>query len=177
MKIYRIAQEIYRGDSTPINIENFDPEYGIRELGKDRGSSNAWGPGIYFTGQEDIAQMYGSNITKKVLNSSKILTKQSPLFNYKQIERILGGIDKEKLEMAITNWDEDYNIGKKGLIQSIMNGGNVLEQIMNIWADVFGHQDANKFIDLMVKNGIDGISIKKNDNETYYVIYNKSVLM
>ena len=176
MKIYRIAQEIFRGDSTPVNLEDYDVEYGIKELGKELGSSAAWGPGIYFTGQEDIAQMYGANITKKFINNANILTKQSPLFSYNKMNKILQGIDQETMESAILNWDEDYNIGKKMLLQSIINGDNCLEQIMNIWAEIFYHQRANDFIELMVRNGIDGIFIQKEDDETYYVIYNKAVL-
>jgi len=176
MNWYKKAQEIYRGDPNPIDLENYDLEYGVKELGKGLGSSSAWGPGIYFVTQEDIAQMYGSNITKKILQNAKILTMQNPLFNYKQIDKILSGVDKEKMAMAISNWDENYNIGKKLLIESIVNADNPLDQLMNIWADVFIHQNSNSFIDLMIKNGIDGISVQKKD-ATYYVIYNKNVLI
>ena len=175
MNWYKKAQELYRGDPNPIDLENYDLEYGVKELGKGLGSSYAWGPGIYFVTQEDIAQMYGSNITKKIIQSAKILTMQNPLFNYKQIDKILSGVDKEKMEMAISNWDENYNIGKKLLIESIVNADNPLDQLMNIWADVFIHQNPNSFIDLMIKNGIDGISVQKEDS-TYYVVYNKNVL-
>jgi len=176
MNWYKKAQEIFRGDLNPINLENYNPEHGTKELGKDLGSSMAWGPGIYFTGQEDIARMYGSNISRKVLRTTKILTKQSPLFNYKQIDNMLQGVDKERMNTAISNWDEDYNSGKRMLIQSILNADNPLEQLMNIWSEVFSHQKPNSFIELMIKNGIDGISIQKKEDETYYVLYNKTVL-
>lgn len=171
-----IEQELFRGDSAPINIENYDNEYAIRELGKDLGSAMSWGPGIYFTGQEDIAGMYGSNITKKILSNANILTKQSPIFNYRQIDKMLQGVDKQKVETAISNWSEDYKKGKNLLIQSILNADNPLEQLMNIWADIFYHQNPQDFVDLMIRNGIDGISIQKAEDETYYVIYNKNVL-
>lgn len=181
MKIFptgtiKTAQEIYRGDPNPLDIKDFNPEYALKELGKDLGSSAAWGPGIYFTAQLDIAQMYGSNITKKVLNNANILTKQSPLFTRRQIEKILQGIDKEKLETAYSNWDESPILGRRMMIESIFKADNPLEQLMNIWADVFYHQNPNAFIELMVKNGIDGISIIKAEDEIYYVIYNRNVL-
>ncbi len=175
MNWYKIAQEIYRGDSGLINVQDFDPEYGTRELGKQQGSSAAWGPGIYFTDQKDIAQMYGPNITKKILHNAKILTKQSPLFTYQQINKILNEVNQEIKETAISNWDENYNKGEKMLIQSIINIDNPLDQLMGIWADVFNHQNSNIFMELMVKNGIDGIAITKED-ATYYVIYNRNVL-
>ena len=177
MKIYKISQVIFRGDSSPISLENYDVEYARKELGKDLGSSSAWGPGIYFTGQEDIARMYGENITKKVLNNAKVLTKQSPLFNHNQIEKILQGVDETTMQTAISNWNEDYDIGKKELINSIVNSNNPLEQLMNIWADIFSHQQPNDFMELMVKNGIDGIFIQKEEDETYYVLYNRNVLI
>jgi len=175
MKIYRLSQEIFRGDSSPIHINDYNPEYGVKELGKELGSAAAWGPGIYFVTQKDIAQMYGPHITKKFLSNAHILTKQNPKFNSQQINNMLQNIDKEKMEIAISNWNENYNLGKKILIQSIVNADNPLDQLMNIWSEVFLHQNANAFIELMIKNGIDGISITKDD-ATYYVIYNKEIL-
>ena len=176
MNWYKKAQELYRGDTNPIDLEEYDPEYGVKTLGKELGSATAAGPGIYFTGQEDIAQMYGSNITKRNLHDANILTEQSPLFNHKQIDKILTGIDPEKMRTAISNWGEDYNGGKRMLVESIVNADNPIEQLMNIWAEVFSHQNANSFIELMVKNGIDGIFKQKQEDETYYVIYNRAVL-
>lgn len=177
MNWYRkaVEQELFRGDPNPIDIGDFDPGYAVKELGKELGSSAAWGPGIYFVSQKDIAELYGQNITRKVIDNARILTKQSPLFNYKQIDKMLQGVDKDKVEMAISNWSEDYKNGRKLLIQSILNADNPLDQLMGIWADVFSHQNPQAFIDLMIKNGIDGISIQKDD-ATYYVIYNKNVL-
>ena len=172
---YKTAQEVFRGDTSPINIEDYDPEYGIRELGKSQGASAAWGPGIYFTNQEDIAEMYGSNITKKFLYNANILTNQSPLFSYQQIKKMIMEVDKATIDMAVSNWDENYKNGLKILIQNIVNADSPLDQLMNIWADVFSHQNSNAFIELMIKNGIDGISIQKDD-AIYYVIYNRSIL-
>ena len=176
MNWYKKSQVIFRGDSNQIDLQNYDPAYGVKELGKELGSAMSYGPGIYFTGQEDIAQMYGQNITKKNLKNANILTEQSPKFNHKQIDKMLQNIDKTTLEIAISNWDENYHVGKKILIQNITNADNPIEQLMNIWANVFSHQNPNAFIELMIKNGIDGFFIQKNENETYYVIYNKAVL-
>lgn len=176
MNWYKKAQEIYRGDPNPMNLDDYDPAYGTETMGKPDYTAASWGPGIYFTDQEDVARMYGSNITKKNIHNAKILTPQSPLFNYQQIDKILKDIDKEKIETAISNYDEDYNTGKKMLIQSIINANNPLEQLMGIWADVFYHQNPSKFIELMIKNRIDGISLQKKD-VTYYVIYNRNILI
>lgn len=175
MNWYKKAQNIYRGDSTPIDLENYNPEYGVKIMGKELGSSSAYGPGIYFASHEDVAQMYGSNITKKFLDNANILTTQSPKFNHKQINNMLKYVNPEILETSISNYNENYNIGKRTLINNILNSDNAIEQLISIWADVFNHQNANDFIDLMIKNGIDGFSIQKED-VIYYVIYNKKVL-
>lgn len=175
MNWYKKAQEIYRGDPEPINIKDFDSEYGTKQLGKELGSSLAYGPGIYFTSKEEYAQMYGSNITKLKLNNANILAENSKKLNAKQIEKILNSLDREKLELAYSNWDENYNIGKRMLLQSIMNETNPVDQLLNIWANVFYHQNPNMFMEIMKNNGIDGI-LKIKDDATYYVIYNKDVL-
>ena len=175
MNWYKKAQEIYRGDPKPINIQDYDAEYGTKELGKELGSSAAYGPGIYFNNKEDIARLYGENITKLKLNNAKILTANNKPFTYQQITKILNGVSKEKLEEAATNWDENYRVGKDLLIKSILAENNIINQLMAIWAEVFYHQNPNAFMSLMTSNGIDGFAIPKDDS-IYYVIYNKSVL-
>ena len=165
MNWYKISQELYRGDQESFDINDYDHEY-VTEV---RG-----GPGIYFTTDEQHASEFGS-VTKKTLQDANILTNQSPPFNYQQIDSILQSVNKERVKMAVSNWDEDYDKGKSMLIKSISNSNNPIDQIMLIWADVFYHQNPNEFVELMVKIGIDGISIPRHDS-THYVIYNKSVL-
>jgi len=172
---YKKAQELYRGDTNPVNIDDYDPEY-ARKQGKELGSSMRGGPGIYFTTKEEDAKTYGNNVTKKILNNANILTEQSPLFNRKQIEKILQGVDKEIMKSATSNWSENYSVGKKLLIESIMNAENPIEQLMAIWSAVFYHQNSNSFIELMIKNNIDGIYYKRIESK-HYVIYNKKVLI
>ena len=167
--------ELFRGDPKPISIEDFDPEYGTRHLLKDLGSSLSEGPGIYFTTQEEDARLYGSNITRKTLQDANILTKESPRFNYRQIEKILQGVGKEAMELATSNWDENPNVGKRMLMESIMSADNPVDQLIVIWSNVFYHQNPAKFMELMTRNGIDGIAKHKED-ATYYAIYNRGVL-
>ena len=177
MKIYRVAQVvIYRGDPKPFDIKGYDSGYGVKEMGKELGSSMAYGPGIYFVTNEEYARYYGSNVSKFKLNSSRILAEGGNKLSIKQIEGILNSAGEEKLELAISNFDEDYGIGKKMLMQEIMSEADGVGQLMNIWADVFYHQNPNLFMEVMKSNGIDGIA-KVKDDATYYVIYNKAVLV
>ena len=169
--------ELFRGDTTPISMDDYDNEYGTKQLGKERGSSFAGGPGIYFTTVEEFARDYGQHVTRKTIQNANILKEESRLFNYNQIEKILQGVERETMEIAISNWDENHNAGKKMLVQSIMNADNPIDQVMLIWSEVFQHQNPNAFIQLMINNGIDGIAIPRpHQNDTHYVIYNKNVL-
>jgi len=172
---YKKAQEIYRGDPNLINIQDFDPEYGVKELGKELGSSASEGPGIYFTSNEENARMYGKNITRMKINNANILTPSNKPFSKKQIKKILNYVDKERMRIAVSNWNENFYEGKEMLINSITDEKNAINQIMNIWADIYYHQNQLEFMNLMKNNGIDGIMVPK-ENKTHYVIYNKDIL-
>jgi len=172
---YKKAQEIYRGDPNLINIQDFDPEYGVKELGKELGSSASEGPGIYFTSNEENARTYGKNITKMIINNANILTPLNKPFSKNQIKKILNNVSKETMEIAASNWDENFYRGKEMLVNSIMNEENAINQIMSIWADVYYHQNPLEFMILMTNNGIDGITIPK-EHVTHYVIYNRDIL-
>jgi hypothetical protein len=167
---------VFRGDSSKINVHDFDPSYGVSKLGKDLGSSAAFGPGIYFTTAKDVALMYGRHLTTvTIADTTKIKTRTSPKLSHNQILKILDSIDAFTLKVAVSNWDEDFNKGKDALVQNIMSEDDVVEQLMSIWADVFSHQNHAKFMKIMVKIGIDGLSLQKED-VTYYVIYNKGII-
>ena len=171
----KFAQTIYRGDANQVSLQDFDIEYGMKQLNKDLGSSASMGPGIYFASHEDVARMYGSNVTRKVLNNAKLISLESPKFSTSQIDKMLKGISKEKLDIAVSNWDENFYTGRRMLLNTVVQGDSAVDQLMNIWAEVFLHQNPNEFIDLMVKNNIDGITIPKND-VVFFVIYNRNVL-
>lgn len=170
---YKTAQEIFRGDTQPIDIEDFDPDHNKEYRG---------GPGIYFSTKEENAKTFGDNLTKKTLENANILTANHRPLSRGKISKILSSVDKETLELAASNFDENFQQGKAILIQEIVNNPNPIEQLMSIWADVFNHRDAALFMALMVKNGIDGIAIDRPDkidsskDDMHYVIYNKNVL-
>ncbi len=175
MKIFRITQEMFRGDENQINLDEYDFEYAIKK-GKELGSSMAYGPGIYFATEKDIANMYGHNITSKHINpNANILSENERKLNRNTITKILNSIKQETINLASLNWDENINKGKQLLLNSIMAANNPVDQLMSIWAEVFHHQNPNQFINTMIQNNIDGISKTKED-VTYFVIYNRAML-
>jgi arginine decarboxylase-like protein len=176
MKIFRIAQEIFRGDENPIKLDEYDFDYGRKNKLKDLGSSMAYGPGIYFATAKDIANMYGSNMTSKHISpNAKILSESGRKLNRNIIVKILNSINQETIEAASINWDENPYKGKQMLLNSIMEARNPVDQLMSIWAEVFYHQNPNEFVNIMIQNNIDGISKTKED-VTYFVIYNRAML-
>lgn len=175
MRIYKIAQEIFRGDTNPINLEEYDFEY-ARKKGKELGSSMAYGPGIYFATAKDIANMYGNNITSKHIDpNANILSESGQKLNRNKIIQIINSININTVKSASENWDENIQKGKQMLINSILSADDPVDQLMSIWAEVFYHQNPNAFINTMIQNDIDGISKTKED-ATYFVIYNRKAL-
>lgn len=181
-RLYKDAQQLFRGDPKPLKLEDYDPEHGINEMGKELGGSMSYGPGMYFTNKENYARYYGQNVTQRNLTNAKIIDEKSPKLTYQQIVKILRQVEKQRLETAISNWSENFNEGFQMLAKAITDNNDPINQLMSIWADVFYHQNAKEFIDLMVKNGIDGISWQVNkDDPKYrdainYVIYNRNIL-
>ena len=164
---------IYRGDSTKVSLKDYDVERAIKG-GKELGSAFSEGPGIYFTKDINNAKQYGKNVTSGTLSKdANIISKQSKKFSKAQIEKILNGVPKETLKIALSNWDENPVIAKKKLITTLYNGDTAQDQLINIWADVFYHQSANEFMKLMSDNGIHGFKVDK-DNSTHYVIFDRN---
>lgn len=164
--------KIFRGDISPIDLKNFDATKGLI-MGKELGSSMSEGPGIYFTSNIKDAERYGENITvAKIEKSANIITDYSEKIKTEKIKKILDMIDKEILDIALSNFNENPYIAKKMIIDEINKYDNPKEQLMSIWADVFYHQNPHEFIDVIVKNGIDGIKVKKQ-GFNHYIIYNK----
>ena len=175
MNWYKKAVDIFRGDTVPLKIQDFDVEHGIKHLEKELSSSFANGPGMYFTSSEDDANHYGKNITRAKIDNANILSAKSNPLSAAQINSILSGVKKERLELAFSNWDENYNIGKRMLIDIIAKETDPLGQLMLIWSDIFYHQNPNEFIQLMVANKIDGAAVEQR-GATHYIIYNRAIL-
>ncbi len=172
----KTSQTIYRGDESPIPIENFDPEYGVREQGKQLGTSMGEGPGIYFTDSKDNAENYGEHISSYTINNvANFISASSPKLNYRQIEKILNSIPQDIVNIASSNWDKNLQKGRRILIKTILDGDNAIDQLMGIWAEVLNRQNPKMFMGIMKDFGIDGIKIDRG-NYTNYAIYNPNVL-
>lgn len=166
---------VYRGDTSKIDLKDYDVEKGIKD-GKELGGAFAEGPGIYFTTKESNAKGYGSNISQiNIPKTANIITDESPLMSRASITKMLKDVDGETLDIAYSNWAENKTEAKKLLIDALMNAENPKEQLINIWADVFYHQQPNEFMSLMKKHGIDGIKVAK-EGQDHYVIYNRDLL-
>ena len=176
MNWYKQAIDVFRGDTVPLKIQDFNVEHGTKQLGKELSSSFAQGPGMYFTTTEEDASHYGKNIIRAKINNANIVSVHSKPFSAAQINSILSGVNRERLDLAVSNWDENYNVGKRMLIDSIAKEIDPLGQLMLIWSDVFYHQNPNEFISLMVANKIDGISVEQR-GATHYIIYNRNILV
>jgi hypothetical protein len=167
--------KLFRGDPTPIKLETFDPESGLK-AGKELGQSMAEGPGIYFTTAKGNAKSYGKNITSaNMAEGSKIIDDLEPRMSKTKISKILDSIDTQTIDNAVSNWDENPILGKKALIDAIYDNDTAKDQLMSIWSDVFHHQDPSAYMNAMAKNKIAGIQINK-EGLSHFVMYDKGAL-
>jgi hypothetical protein len=141
--------------------------------GKD--ANDQEGPGIYFTSSFDNAGHYGEYVHKVKLTPRKLLT-TTPSSN-----KIANLIKKMVLmapdwEEKAQDWDENPNIGLREFITSTINYNDTEKDVaQQIWYDFYRY-DPVDFVRNMVKMGIDGLMIPKEDGMFHYIIYNPSVI-
>jgi len=172
-----VGQVLFRGDEKPITIKGYDVEAGIK-AGKELGGAMAEGPGIYFTTDEKNALSYGKNLTKVYLKpDANILRVTDDVLPNTLIKKILASVKPEHIELALSNWDEDKTVAMKEMLDAISDADDPVDQLINIWADVFYHQNPQEFMDAVAKNGIDGIAIDRERGIEHYAIYNRKALV
>ena len=170
------SQTIYRGDEAEIDNTNFDPEYGTEVLGRQLGSSMGEGPGMYFTTCPKNAENYGEYISKYIIApNANLISKNHPKLDKKQIKIIIQKIPSDIVEIASSNWDEDINRGKEILIDNIFDNENIIDQLIDIWAEILNRQDPKMFMEIMKSVGIDGIIVERGNYQNF-AIYNLEII-
>lgn len=133
------------------------------------------GPGIYFTSSFDNAGHYGEYVHKVTLTPRKLLSTK-PSSN-----KLAGLI--EKMVMMASDWEmhaQDYNenpkIGLRKFIQSTIEYNDTEKDVLQqIWYDFYRYAPVD-FVRNMVKIGIDGIMVPKENGGIHYIIYNPSII-
>jgi hypothetical protein len=133
------------------------------------------GPGIYFTSSFDNAGYYGEYVHTVTLTPKKLLT-VTPSSN-----KMAGLIQKMVMmapdwEMHAQNYDENPRIGLRNFIESTIDYNDTEKDIaQQIWVDFYRYEPVD-FVRNMVKMGIDGLMIPKNDGVVHYIIYNPAII-
>jgi len=167
--------KVFRGDSVKIDPSQFDLNRAMGENIKDLGGIFAEGPGVYFTTNKKTAQGFGKNVSERNIPTEKFIDQKTAPLDRTKIEKIIDSFDAETVELAASNWAEDFEHGKQLLIDTIMEEETAFDQLIGIWAEISYHQNPETFVDIMVKNGIDGTIVDKT-GEQYLIVYNKSLL-
>lgn len=145
----------------------------IQRGDKELGSVAAEGPGIYLTNSENEAKGYGTNIQKLVKNEkANIIDKTSKKLTNAQIKKVINSLSSDDKTTVLSNWDMNESVAMNNLINAVKDGETTHEQLMNIWADVYNHQDPEAFVNAMKSLGIDGVKIEKPKGY-HIIIYNK----
>jgi hypothetical protein len=133
------------------------------------------GPGIYFTSSFDNAGYYGEYVHTVTLTPRKLLT-VTPSSN-----KMAGLIQKMVMmapdwEMHAQDYDENPRIGLRNFIESTIDYNDTEKDIaQQIWIDFYRYEPVD-FVRNMVKMGIDGLMIPKNDGVVHYIIYNPAII-
>lgn len=149
---------------TNFNIEKFS--HFSKEFSNDQ-----YGPGIYFTNDEETAAKYGNNIYKVKLNTKNFITETTKL----NLSKVTSIINNNLTESNLSNWDENETIAKKLLIKNTIDYSSYYKTLLNIWSEVFNLKNP-PYLKAMLEYGIDGVIIKINKKLTYYVVYNTKVI-
>ena len=159
---------VYHG--SPNKILKFVDEFVGGEKANDQE-----GPGIYFTSSFDNAGHYGEYVHKAILSPRKLLTTK-PSSN-----KIAGLIEKMVLmasdwEMHAQDYDENPKIGLRKFIESTIQYNDTEKDVVQqIWYDFYRYEPVN-FVRNMVKIGIDGIMVPKENGVVHYIIYNPAII-
>lgn len=102
----------------------------------DGNETDEFGPGLYFTDSYDIASNYGE-VKAFLIDTSTGFYQKGDKIDKRAIKSIVDYADREHLEIAISNWDENPRIGKKKLLDSIFSTEDMPDAICRVARDVF----------------------------------------
>jgi hypothetical protein len=166
----KINKPIVAYHGSPNRILKF-----VDEFVGGEGANDQEGPGIYFTSSYDNAGYYGEYIHTVTLTPRKLLTtipssnKMAALVN----KMVLMAPDWEE---KAQDWDENPRVGVRDFINSAIQYNDTEKDVVQqVWID-FYHYDPIDFVRSMVKMGIDGLMIPKDDGIFHYIIYNPDII-
>lgn len=133
-------------------------------------TNDQYGPGIYFTNKESLAQGYGKYIYEVKLDLKGFLTRKSK----RDETKLLRIINDNLTETVLLNYDDNLIRAKRLLLQSVLLPRiSYIECLLNIWSDVFNLKN-QRFMKACVENGINGIieEVSESHGVLFYMVYN-----
>jgi hypothetical protein len=155
---------------SPKRIVKFVDEFVGAEKANDRE-----GPGIYFSSSFDDARHYGEYVHTVSLTPRKLLSVK-PSSN-----KMAGLINKMVLmatdwELLVQDYHENPKIGLRKFIEATIDyNENEKDVAQQIWFDFYRY-DPVDFVRNMVKLGIDGLMVPKEQGVVHYIIYNPDII-
>lgn len=175
MKIQRSSSRIwFHGDASrraSFDDQRFQPP-------PDR-DQNAMGPGIYFTSNESTARgyawpegyVYSAEVDGPFVTDETVADRVT-------VRRFIHRLPMEGRELAASNWDPDFAIGERKLIDAIMS---FQSDFVSTFADI-GRQagldyreSGREWCRYMVQTGFNGF-IHKLPNEVHLIVWNPAAI-
>lgn len=161
--------ELYHWSNSIRELKDFDLDISMQ---KAKQWSWLWWsfaewPWIYLTSSKHEAQWYWPKVSTFKTEWANIISKDTDKsLSTKEINQIIDWIDKNIVDRAILDfWS------KKDLIDSIKNWWNTYDQLMEIWASIFNHQNPKWYVNAVKNIWIDWLEIPKEWTK-HYVVYN-----
>jgi len=160
---------VYHG--SPNKIDNFSDEF----VGGEKATDQE-GPGIYFTTSKDDARMYGEFIHEAIF-TPRVLWDQTPT-NPKKLRPFI-----TKMVLAAPDWkthaqnyDENPRVGVNTIVESTLAYNDTEKDVaQQIWYDFYKNNPID-YVRNMVKMGVDGLTVKRENGVIHFIIYNPSTL-
>lgn len=131
---------------------------------------DAFGPGIYFAKDIDLAEKFGTIMYSANISNFKALDNNKKP-NKTQLLKLIK--NAEDWEMTIQNWGENINLATNAYISELSKHSE-REAFEQVWADFYRH-DPVKYVRSMVAMGFGG-SIRTDDNTEVYIIFDPKLI-
>jgi len=144
-------------------------------------SSDAEGPGIYFTNSHDNSEMWGKYTHEVILSPRKVITNQKPAseVNRQDLKMFL-----DQVEDYATNRAMDEEEDKWMAIEEVVKYNNTEDEVWHSLRNENFNQQPQEFMRAMAAVGYDAMVIRKGpefdfedvDKTYHYIVYNPDIV-
>ncbi len=152
-------------------------------LNPEGNDSDQFGTGVYFTSKYETADNYamkveGGEVRAYEINTNKgFYTENNPV-NYDKIKELIGYVDKEILNIQLTNWDDDPKKAYFQIFKSICETADNMPDAIQMFEREICNGNRHEFLSCCVAAGVNGIIVspsREHLSEKWLILYNLKI--